>query len=135
TAVNDETLTAFETLLVQQVYGYHFYTMVLQTKDHELLSQELLYGLAGLEHTTFGLLYPSTGILRALLNQETPLLPLLGELLSQLESAVSACDPEEAQRLQETLSPTVEHLSEVTMVFNDVLAEERPTAEVQEALV
>src|SRR5215813_10112670 len=65
TAVQDETLTAFETLLVQQVYGCHFYTMLYQTKDHTYLPQELLYGLAGIEHITFGLLYSSTGILRA----------------------------------------------------------------------
>src|SRR5262252_6030274 len=119
TAVQDETLTAFETLLVQQVYGYHLYTMLHQTRDHTYLPQELLSGLAGIEHTTFGLLYPSTGILRVMLNTETPLLPLLCELLSQLESAVSACDPEETQRLHETLSPTVERLSKVTMAIDD----------------
>ena len=66
-------------------------------------------------------------------NTETPLLPLLCELLSQLESAVSACDPEETQRLHETLSPTVERLSKVTMAIDDALAEERPPAEVQES--
>ena len=135
TAVQDETLTRFETLLVQQVYGYHFYTMVWRTKDYAILPEELHYGLAGIEHTTFGLLYSSTGILRAMTNRETPLLPLLDELLSQLASAVDACDPEETQRLHETLSPTVECLSEATMALNDALAEERPTAEVQEAVV
>src|SRR5712691_2252075 len=79
TAVQDETLSAFDTLLVQQVYGYHFYTLAFHTEDHALLPQELLYGLAGIEHITFSLLYSSTGILRAMLNKETPLLPLLGE--------------------------------------------------------
>jgi hypothetical protein len=134
TAVQDETLTRFETLLVQQVYGYHFYTMVWRTKDYELLPEELHYGLAGIEHTTFGLLYSSTGILRAMTKRKTPLLPLLDELLSQLASAISACEPEETQRLHETLSPMVERLSEATMTLNDALAEERPTAEIQAAV-
>src|SRR5262249_41436708 len=135
TAVQDETLTAFEMFLVQQVYGYHLYTMVLHTEDHELLPQELPYGLAGIEQTTFGLLYSSTGMLRAMAKRKTPLLPLLDELLSHLERGVRACDHAERQRLHETLSPTVECLSEATMALNDALAEERPTAEIQKALV
>jgi hypothetical protein len=133
--VQDETLTAFETFLVQQVYGYRFYTMVWRTKDYELLPDELHYGLAGIEHTTFGLLYSSIGILRVMTNRETPLLPLLDELLSHLERGVRECDHEERQRLHETLSPTVERLSKATMALNDALAEEYPTAEIQEAVV
>jgi hypothetical protein len=135
TAVQDEMLTAFETLLVQQVYGCHFYTLACHPNDYTLLPQELLYGLAGIEHTTFGLLYSSTGLLRAMLTTGTSALPILGELLSQLERAVFECAPEETQRLQETLASTVEHFLVATLAIHNALAKKCPRGEVQEAVV
>jgi hypothetical protein len=135
TAVQDEMLTAFETLLVQQVYGYHFYTMVHQTNDYKLLPQELLQGLAGLEFNTWCALDTCTGMLQAMLTPGTSVLPALGELLSQLQSAVCECDPEETRRLQEILLPTVEHLAEATIAITNALAKECSTAEVQEAWI
>jgi hypothetical protein len=109
--------------------------MMHQTNGYELLPQELLYGLAGIEHITWFELVTCMGILRVCTNNGTPGLLLLDELLSHLERAVHACDPEETQRLQETLSSTVQCLSEATVALYDVLAKQRPTAEIQEALV
>jgi hypothetical protein len=119
TALRNTRLTTFETLLVQQVYGYHFHILANHPKDRNLLPQEVFRGLQGIALITFGLLWECTGLFRVISTKKAKSLPLLCELLSHLERAIGACAPKETQRLRQHLLPTVERLSHATMRLQD----------------
>jgi len=134
TAHHDESLDKFDTLLIQQTYGYHFYTMILHTKDHELLTQELLNALAVIEHFTFALLCPCTGIFRVLMDREIPVLEKLTALLGHFQKAIKECEPKESRRLQRALSSVIARLIEATEAIAIAIADEPSMSEVTDAV-